>query len=134
MATRIASYGHVENLSAGTLVFERGQRSVDFFFVLAGRIEIFDLDEHGEPNVFTVHGERQLTGELDLFNDRMILVSGRAGVDSKVVRVQRANFRRLVTGEPDIGEILDARLYPSPHRLHLARAGWGSVDRPGAWR
>ena len=106
MAARIASYGHVEDLLAGTLVFERGQRSVDFFFVLAGNIEIFDLDEHGEPSVFTVHGERQFTGELDLFNDRMILVSGRVGIDSKVVRVPRADFRRLVTGEPDIGEIL----------------------------
>ena len=106
MATRIASYGEVEELPTGTLLFERGQRSVDFFFVLQGNIEIFDLDEHGLPNVFTVHGERQFTGELDLFNDRMILVSGRAGVDSKVVRVPRADFRRLVTGEPDIGEIL----------------------------
>ena len=106
MGTRIAGYGQVQDLASGTSVFERGQRSVDFFFVLEGSIEIFDLDEHDEPRVITVHGQRQFTGELDLFNDRMILVSGRAGGESQVVRVARADFKRLLTGEPDIGEIL----------------------------
>jgi thioredoxin reductase (NADPH) len=106
MAARVADYGNEESLAAGTLVFERGERSVDFFFILEGRIEIFDLDEQGKPTVFTVHGEHQFTGELDLFNDREILVSGRTGGDSRVVRVKRTDFRRLVSGEPDIGEII----------------------------
>ena len=106
MAARVSGYGQVETLPAGTLVFERGQRSVDFFLVLEGSIEIFDPDVRGREHVITVHGSRQFTGELDLFNDRMILVSGRAGPNSRVVRVPRAAFRRLVTGEPDIAEIL----------------------------
>jgi len=106
MAARVAAYGHEERLPAGTLVFERGQRSVDFFLVLEGAIEIFDLDAHGGEDVFTRHRERQFTGEVDLFNDRMILVSGRANPDSRVIRVPRDGFQRLVTGEPDIGEIL----------------------------
>jgi thioredoxin reductase (NADPH) len=106
MALRASAYGVEELLQAGTLVFERGQRSVDFFLVLTGAIEIFDLHEDGTPNVFTVHEERQFTGELDLFNDRRILVSGRTTTESRVVRVGRAAFRRLVTGEPDIGETI----------------------------
>ena len=56
----------------GTLVFTRGERGVDFFIVLEGAIDILALDKHGEPNVLTVHTERQFTGELDLFNDRQI--------------------------------------------------------------
>lgn len=106
MAERIAAYGTEERLPGGTLVFERGQRSVDFFFVLEGAIEIFDLDDEGEPHVFTVHGERQFTGELDLFNDRQILVSGRTRGDSRVVRVKRSDFRRMVSTEADIGELI----------------------------
>lgn len=105
MAARVAAYGIEERLAKGRHVFRRGERTVDFFLVLEGNIEIFDLDEHGE-SVLTVHTERQFTGELDLFNDRQILVSGRAGVDSRVVRIERAAFRRLVTGEPDVGEII----------------------------
>jgi len=106
MAARIATYGAEEDLPQGTLVFERGQRGVDFFLVLDGSIEIFDTDEHGRPNVFTTHGVRQFTGEMDLFNDRRILVSGRTGVDSRVVSVKRSDFRRLVSTEADIGEIM----------------------------
>ncbi len=106
MAARVASYGLEERLPPGTLLFERGERSVDFFFVLEGTIEIFDLDERGRPRVFTIHGERQFTGELDLFNDRKILVSGRTGTASRVVRVRRSDFRRLVANETDIGELI----------------------------
>lgn len=106
MAARIALYGTEEGLPQGTLVFERGQRGVDLLFVLDGSIEIFDTDEHGRHHVLTTHGMRQFTGEMDLFNDRRILVSGRAGADSRVVRIKRPDFRRLVSTEPDIGEIM----------------------------
>lgn len=105
-ASRVANYGVEQGLRKGTLLFERGQRSVDFFLVLDGSIEIFDQDEHGQPKVFTVHGERQFTGELDLFNDRQILVSGRTGTNSRVIRVKRADFRKMISAEPDIGEIV----------------------------
>lgn len=106
MVRRVAAYGAEERIAAGALVFERGQRSVDFFVVLEGALEILDTDQHGQPHVVTVHHARQFTGEMDLFNGRQILVSARAAVDCRVVRVHRAGFRRLVTGEPDIGEIL----------------------------
>ena len=106
MAARVTQFGTEERLPAGTLIFERGQRSVDFYLVLEGSIEISDVDESGQPNVFAVHGEREFTGELDLFNDRQILVTGRSGVDSRVVRVRRSDFRRMVSAEPDIGEII----------------------------
>ena len=106
MVDRVAGYGARETVTDGDLVFERGQRSVDFFLVLDGAIEIFDVDERNAPHVFTVHGARQFTGEMDLFNDRQILVSGRAGGDTDVVRIKRADFRRLVAAEADIGEII----------------------------
>lgn len=72
MAARVAAYGTEERLAAGDLVFERGQRSVDFFLIRDGEIEIFDIGDVGQPNVFTTHAARQFTGELDLFNDREI--------------------------------------------------------------
>jgi thioredoxin reductase (NADPH) len=106
MTRRVGAYGSEENPKEGTLLFERGQRGVDFFVVLAGSIEIFDTDEHGTPNIFRVHHEREFTGEMDLFNERQILVSGRTGPGTRVIRIKRPDFRRLVTGEADIGEII----------------------------
>ena len=106
MAGRIAHYGQAEDMRAGTEVFARGQRGVDFFLVLHGAIDIVDTDEHGTCHVITTHTDRQFTGELDLFNDREILVTGRVTQDSRVLRVRRADFRRMVSTEADIGEIL----------------------------
>jgi len=105
MMDRVAGYGGEEALPAGTALFERGERSVDFFVVVDGSIEMFDYD-HREPRVFATLAPRQFTGELDLFNDRTVLVSGRTGSDSRIIRIPRTGFRQLVTGEPDIGEII----------------------------
>jgi len=106
MARTVAAYGREERVASGTLLFERGQRSIDFFLVLDGAIEIFETDLEGAPRIFTVHRAGQFTGEMVLFNDRQILVSGRAREESRVVRVKRADFRRLIANEPDIGEII----------------------------
>ncbi len=106
MIERIAPYGREQTLKAGAPLFERGDRAVDFFVVREGGIEIFSRDEAEGPAVITVHQARQFTGEVDLFNGRAVLVSGRAQTDSRVIRVARAEFRRLVTGEPDVAEIL----------------------------
>ncbi|MDB5392735.1 MAG: Thioredoxin reductase [Rhodospirillales bacterium] len=106
MMERVFAYGSEEAIPANTPVYTRGERSVDFFVVIDGSIEIFDHDRYHEPHVFVTLSERQFTGELNQFNDREVLVSGRAGLDTRVIRIRRADFRRLVTGEPDIGEIV----------------------------
>ncbi|WP_244476867.1 FAD-dependent oxidoreductase [Methylobacterium sp. Leaf117] len=125
MAQRVAAYGTEEILAAGTLLFSRGQRSVDFFLVLSGQVDMFETDHAGAATVFTVHTARQFTGELDLLNDREILVSGRAAVETRVVRIPRSDFRRLVTAEPDIGEIIMRAFIL--RRVGLIRHGRGGV-------
>ena len=102
---RAQAFGTVEDIPQGTILFERGQRTVDFFIVLQGSIEIFE-HQRDSLNIITTHRTNQFTGELDLFNNRKILVSGRMGEDGRVIRMNRANFRKLITAEPDIGEII----------------------------
>jgi thioredoxin reductase (NADPH) len=102
---RAQAFGQVESLPQGTVLFERGQRTVDFFIVLEGCIEIYET-QPDQLNVITVHRRHQFTGELDLFNSRQILVSGRMGADGSVIRICRPEFRKLITAEPDIGEII----------------------------
>ncbi len=125
MAARVAAYGRTEDLPAATSLFERGQRRVDFFLVLSGSVEILDLDGHGQASVITTHGPMQFTGEMDLFNDRQILVSGRTGADSRVVRVPREGFRRLVGTEADIAEIMMRAFIL--RRVGFIREGQGGV-------
>ncbi|MEM8750638.1 MAG: FAD-dependent oxidoreductase [Pseudomonadota bacterium] len=103
---RISRYGETADYDKGTVLFERGDRGVDFFLVLKGNVEIYDFDPQGQPLVITTHGVRQFTGELDLFNHRKILVGGRTGEASTLVRLTRAQFERMSSTEQDIGEII----------------------------
>ncbi len=106
LAERIAAYGTAVSIPRGSHLFERGDRGVDFFFVCSGAIEVIDLDAHGVPYVMHVHRAGNFTGEMDLFNNRSVLVSARAAEDSRVVRIEPADFRRMVATESDIGEIV----------------------------
>jgi thioredoxin reductase (NADPH) len=106
MVARILAYGCEEAVAADTFLFHQGQRGIDFFVVLEGGIESFETDVCGQEVQVNVHTERQFTGEMNLFNDRRILVSGRTRGDSRVIRVAHAEFRHLVSSEPDIGEVI----------------------------
>lgn len=101
----IERYGERETASAETYLFRRGDRSVDFFVCLTGQIDIIDIQGNGNE-VVTVHGPKQFTGELDLFNDRKILVDGRIARGVTYIRVRRASFRSLLRASPEIAEKL----------------------------
>ena len=103
---RIARFGETGDYPAGSELFRRGQRGVDFFVVIEGDVEITDGGTGGGEEIIHRHEDRQFTGELDLFNNREILVSGRTGKDSRIIRVPRNSFPRLIEAEPDIGEII----------------------------
>jgi len=125
VAARISDYGRIEDIPAGTLVFQRGERNSDFFLVLHGALQIFGLDEYGRETTVTVHGERQFTGEVDLFNDHEYLVSGRAVEDTRIARLDRADFRRMMSVEADISEtIMRAFIL---RRMALMRSAQGGV-------
>jgi thioredoxin reductase (NADPH) len=107
MVARIRHYGSEELLAPGTSIFSRGDRNADFFLVLDGAIEIYEHSDDDEVRIFTTYHAGQFTGELTLFNEREILVNGRAGAEpSRIVRVKRADFRRMLQSEPDIAEIV----------------------------
>ncbi len=84
---------------------ERGDRHVDCFIILSGCIEIYEHQLDG-TSVFTVHCKHQFTGEIDLFNNRKVLVGGRMGEDGELLQISRKDFRRLMIAEPVIGEIM----------------------------
>lgn len=116
MIARMMPFGREEKLDRGTVLFCRGDRKNDFFLVLEGSIEIFEGD--GErPQVLYAHRDHQFAGELDLFNDRQVLVADRVGSDSRLLRIEHNECRRMVATEANIGEIRS-----------LTRADW---DRSG---
>jgi thioredoxin reductase (NADPH) len=102
---RVASFGVVQRLPRGTVLFAPGDRTIDFFVVLDGSIEAY-VSRDAAQHVVHVYGQRQFTGELNLFNDRATLVGGRMGSDGSIARLNGAQFRRLLAAEPDIANVV----------------------------
>jgi thioredoxin reductase (NADPH) len=102
---RAAAFGVVQAVPRGTVLFDRGDRKVDFFIVLEGTIEIYGPSPAG-PTAVTTLGPHQFTGELDLFNERENLVGSRMAATGRVVRMRRAQFHRLLAAEPEIAETI----------------------------
>jgi thioredoxin reductase (NADPH) len=108
----------VQRLPAGTVLFEPGARRVDFFLVLDGFIEAYASGGTAQQ-VVHVYGEQQFTGELNLFNDRAILVGGRMGGDGRVARLNCSQFRRLLAAEPDIANVVIRAIILRRERMFL---------------
>jgi thioredoxin reductase (NADPH) len=125
MMLRVSAYGTEEIVPEGAWLFRQGDRNVDFFVVLQGKLEVLSLDRNSENTLLTTVDEGQFTGELDLFNARANLVNGRAAVNSLVIRIRRPEFRRLITCESDIGEVVMKAFIL--RRIGLIRHGQGGV-------
>jgi len=125
MVRRIAAYGQEEYVQAGTMLFERGQRGVDFFLVLDGLVEVFTPDKHGAIHVFTMYSARQFSGEMNMFNRRAVMASARTAMDCHILRVRADDFRRMVAAEADISEIIMRAFIL--RRVGLIRMGYGGV-------
>jgi thioredoxin reductase (NADPH) len=129
MIARIAPFGTEEAVGDGDYLFRRGDRTSEFFVILDGGVNVFDHDDCGTVRLVVSHRTGQFTGEVTMFNDAKALVSARTAGDTRVLRVARADFRRLITAEPDIGEII-LRAFIL-RRVALLSQGQGGVTLVG---
>ncbi len=106
MVARVLTYGTEEDVAADTVLAEPGERGVDFMLVLEGTVGVFGTDLCGAETLIVLHDRHQFTGELDLLNDRTILVTAKAVGPVRVARLSRAAFKQMLVGEPDVAELV----------------------------
>ena len=99
------AFGVVQPLTRGTVLFECGDRRVDFLLVLDGFVEVYETHGSAERVMYT-HQKHQFAGELNIFNDRAVIASARMGADGSVARLSPPQFRRLLAAEPDIANVV----------------------------
>ena len=102
----IRPFGDEIELPDGATLFNRGDRNIDFYVVIQGGIEILITDCHHEKHVVVTHRTGNFTGELNLFNNRRALVSGRTPVPSRVLRIRWKNFRRMLNVEDELAKVI----------------------------
>jgi thioredoxin reductase (NADPH) len=102
----ISAYGEEIEIPAGGRLYSRGDRNIDFHVVLHGAIDAFETHGSGAKEVFHTHRHGSFLGELNLFNGRKALVGTQAAETSRLIRVKRLDFRRMLTAEPEIAKII----------------------------
>src|ERR1700761_1133760 len=102
MLDRLRVYGQEEDFSPNVPLYLHGEREIDLFVVLEGGIETSLPATVGEPKVLREYRRLEFSGELNLLNSQGSLIDARTIGASRLIRIPRSGFRRLMRDEGDI--------------------------------
>jgi thioredoxin reductase (NADPH) len=121
---RIAAHGHIRKVERGEVLVEHGDKSVPFFVVITGELEI--VRPYGSyETLVTVHDSGQFTGEVNTLSGRRSLVQMRATNPGKVIELDHKHMLTLVQTDAELGEILMRAFIL--RRVELIAAGVGDI-------
>ena len=102
---RLDLFGSKESVATGTILFDEGDRAIDFFVVLTGGVEICHRSDGGMKRVIRT-GPGQFIGDLSTLTGRAAVVQARADVDSQILRIRPDRFRRIVVEDSELSDLL----------------------------
>src|SRR4051794_3477695 len=103
---RVAAFGSMKTVEAGTILFEQGDRDVPFYVVLEGELEVVHPSCRKVEEPVTIHAAREFTGEVSLLAGRRSLVRGRAKTRLGAICVEQTRFRAMLETETDLSELV----------------------------
>lgn len=106
MLERMKPYGRPEHFDGGAKLFVAGERNADFFVILDGAVDILESDGRGGHTLVVTLVNNQFTGEADLLLHRGGLVTARAHLPTDVLRIQPADFHKMMRAEADINDLV----------------------------
>jgi len=110
MLERLRGYGQEESFAPDVPLYLHGEREIDLFVVLEGGIETSLPGTVGHPKVLREYGRLEFSGELNLLNSQGSLIDARTTVASRLIRIPRSGFRRLMRDEGDIANLITQAL------------------------
>jgi thioredoxin reductase (NADPH) len=127
--SRIAVHGRTRSVQPGEVLIEQGDRSVPFFVVITGEVEI--LRPFGAPEtLITVHGPGEFTGEVTMLSGRRSLVRARVTKPGKVIELDHQQMLGLVQTDAELSDILMRAFIL--RRVELISAGVGDIVLVGS--
>jgi 1,4-dihydroxy-2-naphthoyl-CoA synthase len=121
--SRIAAHGHVRSVQSGEVLIEQGDKSVPFFVVITGEVEIVRPCGAHETLV-TVHGSGEFTGEVNMLSGRRSLIRARAIKPCKVIELDHKQMLTLVQTDAELSDILMRAFILRRVELELAVNGF----------
>jgi thioredoxin reductase (NADPH) len=127
--SRIELHGRIRSVQSGEVLLEQGERSVPFFVVMTGEVEI--LRPLGDrETLVTVHGPGEFTGEVNMLSGRRSLVRARATKPGKVIELDHQQMLGLVQTDAELSGILMTAFIL--RRVELIAAGVGDIVLVGS--
>jgi thioredoxin reductase (NADPH) len=127
--SRVRPGSKIRNVKKGEILFEPGDKSVPFFVLLSGKLDILQPDLAGERLIVT-HGPGSFTGEMTMVSGRGSLVRGRVSEPGEFLEMSADGLRSLVAKDAALSEILMRAFIL--RRLELIRTGQGNVILMGS--
>ena len=115
-------FGQERPAAAGDLLFEAGEASFDLFVVLEGEAEVVRVDG-AQDVVVATFGPGEFIGELTLLTGQRRFLTGRVSRAGRVLAIEQAEFRRLMSVRPAIADIIFGVLVS---RREFLRSGQGA--------
>jgi thioredoxin reductase (NADPH) len=118
----IMAFGAERPVAVGDLLFEAGEASYDLFVVLEGEVEVVRPDG-ADAVVIVAYGPGGFAGELNLLTGQRRSLSCRVTQPGRVLVITEPEFRRLLSGRPELAETIFSALLA---RREVLRSGEGA--------
>jgi thioredoxin reductase (NADPH) len=105
MIATLRSYGTTEHAAKGDTLFAQGARQVDMWVVLRGSIEVFVTGKENRPELIHLMRRHEFSGEFDMMNAQRTLATLRVAEESELLRIRRADLRRIMCEEGEIANL-----------------------------
>jgi thioredoxin reductase (NADPH) len=99
-------YGAEQEFAKGDVLWDVGERSVSFYVVLQGELEILRRGAFGDDSILLVHKRGGYSGETAQLSGRAAMVAGRAGADLQALAVPADRLREIMVTHARLGEII----------------------------
>jgi thioredoxin reductase (NADPH) len=121
---RVAAHGHILSVRSGQMLFEQGDRTVPFFVIKTGEIEI--VGRYGaSETIITVHGPGEFTGDVNMLSSRRMVVRARVAKAGKLIELNHEQMLNLIQTDAELSDILMRAFIL--RRVELIAAGVGDI-------
>ena len=121
---RVGLFGTREVVAEGTVLFNEGDRLIDFFVVISGGVEISQYTDGGMKQIVYT-GPGQFIGDPSTLTGHAAVVQAHAGVESEVLRIKPDRFKRIVVEDSELSDLF-LRTFLD-RRTALIAGGYGST-------
>jgi thioredoxin reductase (NADPH) len=104
---RLRAFGTAQTVSVGDTLFEPGDVTYDLVLIDEGVVEIVSATTLGKPEALVVqHRAGALIGELNLLTGQTVYLTARVSEPGTVYRIGPEAFRRVMSEDPELSDLL----------------------------